>query len=359
MDAPDKPVPTRPARSLADRLFRLAGVVVLIASAVLGWLSLDYRTFTQTPMSLPAEGLVYEVTPGRSVRAIANDLESRGVIDNAWYLEWLARRSGVASRLRAGEYHIASGTLPEAFLQLLVSGRVVQHNLTIVEGWTFQQMLEAVRAHPILVQTLRDLSPREIMTELGHPDEHPEGRFLPDTYHFPRGTTDRAFLSRAYNALEQTLARAWPQRAEGLPLKTPYEALILASIIERETGVVEERTRIAGVFVRRLQKGMRLQTDPSVIYGIGAGFDGDIRTRDLRTDTPYNTYTRHGLPPTPIALPGAAAIHAALHPADGDELYFVSKGDGSHQFSATLEEHNRAVRQYQLRRPSGNGSPRM
>lgn len=345
---PGNPQPKRPARSLGDKLFRLAGVVVLIASAVLGWLSLDYRAFKDTPFAVPAEGLVYEVAPGRSVRAIAGDLESRGIIGNAAYLEWLARRSGVAARLHAGEYRIDAGTLPEAFLRQLVSGKVVQHSLTVVEGWTFRQMLAAVRAHPVLVQTLHEQSPEQIMAVLGYPGEHPEGRFLPDTYHFPRGTTDRDFLRRAYAAMQRTLEREWSGRAADLPLKTPYEALILASIIERETGAVDERARIAGVFVRRLQKGMRLQTDPTVIYGIGADFDGDIRTRDLRTDTPYNTYTRSGLPPTPIALPGAAAIHAALHPADGDELYFVSKGDGSHQFSATLEEHNRAVRRYQL-----------
>jgi UPF0755 protein len=349
MEDPDKSANQQTPRSLGDRLFRLAGALILLASAVLGWLSLDYRAFTQTPLALPSEGQVIEVAPGRSVRAIARDLEARGIIDNAWYLEGMARRAGVAGRLKAGEYHVASGTLPEEFLNLLVSGKVVQHSLTIVEGWTFQQMLAAVRAHPVLAQTLQDATPQAIMAALGHPDEHPEGRFLPDTYHFPRGTSDRDFLRRAYTALEQTLEREWSRRAEGLPLKTAYEALILASIIERETGVAEERTRIAGVFVRRLQQGMRLQTDPTVIYGIGDSFDGNIRTRDLRTDTPYNTYTRHGLPPTPIAMPGAAAIHAALHPADGDELYFVSKGDGSHQFSATLEEHNRAVRRYQLK----------
>ncbi|MFN2310134.1 MAG: endolytic transglycosylase MltG, partial [Gammaproteobacteria bacterium] len=315
-----------------------------------GWVSYDYRAFTRTPLALPAEGLVYELAPGRSLRALATDLEHRGVIDNARYLEWLARRKGVAARVQAGEYRIPAGTRPEAFLNLLVAGKVVQYSLTIIEGWTFQQMLAAVRAHPVLVQTLHDQTPQAIMAALGHPDEHPEGRFLPDTYHFPHGMTDRAFLARAHSALRQTLAREWSQRAEGLPLKTPEEALILASIIERETGVPEERATIAGVFVRRLQLGMRLQTDPTVIYGLGEAFDGNLRRRDLRSDTPYNTYTRFGLPPTPIALAGAAAIHAALHPADGDALYFVSKRDGSHQFSATLEEHNRAVRTYQLTR---------
>jgi UPF0755 protein len=357
MDEPDKTASSPAPRRLGDRLFRLAGVLVLLLSAVLGWLSLDYRTFTQTPLALPAEGLMLDVAPGRSVRAIARDLEARGVIGNAWYLEGMARRLGVAGRLKAGEYQLAAGMLPEEFLNLLVAGKVLQHTLTIVEGWTFRQMLDVVRAHPMLVQTLAGETPQAIMTALGHPDAHPEGRFLPDTYHFPRGTTDRDFLQRAYAALERTLEREWSQRAEGLPLKTPYEALILASIIERETGVPEERTRIAGVFVRRLQRGMRLQTDPTVIYGLGDGFDGNIRSRDLRGDTPYNTYTRFGLPPTPIALPGAAAIRAALHPADGGELFFVSRGDGSHQFSATLEEHVRAVRQYQLKRRGGNASP--
>ena len=348
-DSSDKPA-SRPQRSLADRLFRLAGVLVLLASLAGGWLAFEYRAFEQTPLNVPESGIVLDIPPGRSVRGIANDLVDRGLMDHPRFFEWMARRSGASARLQAGEYRIASGTLPGAFIQQLATGKVLQHSLTVVEGWTFAQLLTIVRAHPALRQTLQDQPATELMAAIGHADQHPEGRFLPDTYHFPRGLTDVQFLQRAYAAMRRVLEREWAERAEGLPLKTPYEALILASIIEKETGLAEERARIAGVFVRRLQKGMRLQTDPTVIYGIGKTFDGNIRLQDLRTDTEYNSYTRGGLPPTPIALPGVDSVHAALHPAEGDELFFVGRGDGSHQFSVTLEEHNRAVRKYQLKR---------
>jgi UPF0755 protein len=348
-DSSDKPA-SRPRRSLADRLFRLAGVLVLLASLAGGWLAFEYRAFEQTPLKVPESGVVLDIPPGRSVRGIANDLVDRGLMDHPRFFEWMARRSGASARLQAGEYRIASGTLPGAFIQQLATGKVLQHSLTVVEGWTFAQLLTSIRAHPALRQTLQDQPVTELMAAIGHADEHPEGRFLPDTYHFPRGLTDVQFLQRAYAAMQRVLEREWAGRAEGLPLNTPYEALILASIIEKETGLAEERARIAGVFVRRLQKGMRLQTDPTVIYGMGKAFDGNIRLQDLRTDTEYNTYTRGGLPPTPIALPGVDSVHAALHPAEGDELFFVGRGDGSHQFSVTLEEHNRAVRKYQLKR---------
>ncbi len=231
----------------------------------------------------------------------------------------------------------------------MVAGDVKTYNLTVIEGWTFAQMLDAVRTHPALAHTLaEDAGADAVMEALGQPGQHPEGRFFPDTYQFPRATTDVALLRRAYRRMQRVLAEEWRQRGENLPLDTPYEALILASIIERETGVPEERARIAGVFVERLERGMRLQTDPTVIYGLGDEFEGDLRFRHLRTDTPYNTYTRGGLTPTPIALPSRAAIHAALHPERRGELYFVSTGDGRHVFSRTLEEHNRAVIEYQL-----------
>jgi UPF0755 protein len=233
-------------------------------------------------------------------------------------------------------------------LNKIVAGEVEQFFLTIVEGWTFRQMLAAVHQHPEIDKKLAELNDEEIMRTLNLPAVHPEGQFMPDTYHFPDGTTDIQFLKRGWKAMQDYLHAQWQQRDEGLPLKSPYEALILASIVEKETGLARERPEIAGVFVRRLQKGMKLQTDPTVIYGIGPQFDGNIRRKDLRKDTPYNTYTRYGLPPTPIALPGKAAIKATLHPADGNSLYFVAKGDGSHQFSDTLDEHNRAVRRFQL-----------
>lgn len=339
-----------PRRGLGDRLFKFAGLLVIVCSAVFGWFGYDYQHFRQSPLAVPPEGTVINIPPGRSVRGIAQDLAELQLIDNPWYFEILARSTGAAARLQAGEYRLEPGLLPESLLQLLASGKVMQHTLTIVEGWTFRQMLDAVRAHPVLTQSLRNKSVRDIMAALERKGEHPEGRFLPDTYHFPRGMTDVDFLGRAYAAMQKALVREWAERAPELPFKTAYEALILASIVEKETGIAAERPRIAGVFVRRLKQGMRLQTDPTVIYGLGERFDGDIRSNDLRVDTPYNTYTRDGLPPTPIALPGLDAIRAVLHPADGKELYFVAKGDGSHQFSATLEEHTRAVRLYQLKR---------
>jgi UPF0755 protein len=342
--------PPKAPKSLGDKLFKLAGILLICASVVLGWFGYDYQSFTQTPLNVPADGLTIEIPPGRSVRGIAEDLAAKQIIDAPLYFIWMARISGAAAKLQAGEYRIDPGTLPATFIQYLVAGKVVQHSLTIIEGWTFTQLMAAVLAHPVLVHTLHDTSAPGIMSAIGHAGEHPEGRFLPDTYKFPRGMTDADFLKRAYTSMQETLQREWDARAKDLPLKTPYEALTLASIVEKETGLAAERPRIAGVFVRRLNQGMRLQTDPTVIYGMGLAFDGDIRVSDLRKDTSYNTYTREGLPPTPIAMPGADAIRAVLHPAKGKELFFVSKGDGSHAFSATLEEHNRAVAEYQLKR---------
>ena len=236
-------------------------------------------------------------------------------------------------------------------LQLLdnmVRGKVVQYSLTLVEGWTFKQMMAAINAHPSITHTLTGLTNSQLMTQLGWADQHPEGHFYPDTYSFSRGFSDVAFLQRAHRMMVQRLASEWRQRDTTVPYKTPYDALIMASIVERETGAAEERAQIAGVFVRRLKIGMALATDPTVIYGIGASFDGNLRKRDLQTDTPYNTYLRRGLPPTPIAMPGGDAIHAALHPASGKTLYFVARGNGTHYFSETLQEHNNAVRKYQL-----------
>jgi UPF0755 protein len=226
----------------------------------------------------------------------------------------------------------------------------VQHALTIIEGWTFKQLMAAVRRHQALTQTLAGVEEQEVMSRLGLEAMHPEGWFYPDTYHFPKGTTDAEFLRRAHQRMTTFLQTAWEKRDKDLPLDSPYQALILASIIEKETGVPSERSKIAGVFIRRLRKGMRLQTDPTVIYGMGERYDGNIRRRDLVTDTPYNTYVHKGLTPTPIAMPSGMAIEAALHPEDGTALYFVATGDGGHHFSNTLEAHNEAVRKYQLKR---------
>jgi UPF0755 protein len=263
-------------------------------------------------------------------------------------LEWYGRGSGLAGRVRAGEYRFAPRSTPREVMALLVSGKVVLHSLTIVEGWTFDQMRAAMAAHPHLRTTLHDSSGEEIMARLGRDGEHPEGWFLPETYRFPRGTTDLEFMRIAHEAMVATLDATWGERQDSLPFDSPYQALILASIIEKETGLAAERREIAGVFVRRLQRGMRLQTDPTVIYGAGPDFEGRLRRVHLDTDTPYNTYTRAGLPPTPIALPGRASLAAAVQPLEGRTLYFVATGrpDGSHAFSETLEEHNRAVQRY-------------
>jgi UPF0755 protein len=325
-------------------------ILVFLAGLAAGALWLHYDRFLDTPLAVPEQALLVEVPRGTSLRALSESLTARGLLDHPYFFMALAYLEGDAGRIKAGEYEIPDGITPPRLLALLTSGKVVQRAITLVEGWTFADALKTVTEDERLTQTLDERSPEAVMAALGYPDVHPEGRFFPDTYHFPKGTTDLDILRRAFEAMDRILAEEWASRRDGLPLTTAYDALILASVIEKETGVAEERRAIAGVFVRRLDLGMKLQTDPTVIYGLGDAFDGDLRRADLTGDTPYNTYVHAGLPPTPIALPGRAAIHAAVHPADGDSLYFVAKGDGTHHFSATLAEHNRAVRRYQLRR---------
>ena len=331
-------------------LHRILGLLIILASLAGAWLMMEFKQFISTPLAIPEGGVFYTLQPGSTVATLAGDLKAQGFLEKPLYLRLLARWDGTAQQIKAGEYHLNPGLRPRELLQVLISGKVVSHSLTLIEGWTFSQMLEAVRGHAALDHTLGDMAADEIMKELGYENQHPEGRFLPDTYHFPRGTKDRAFLKRAYSAMQRLLDEEWPKRDEGLPLNTPYEALILASIVEKETGLASERPEIAGVFTRRLHKGMKLQTDPTVIYAMGDDFDGNIRRKDLKRNSPYNTYVYKGLPPTPIAMPGADAVRAVLHPKQGNSLYFVAKGDGSHQFSATLKDHNRAVRKYQLKK---------
>ncbi len=335
------------AYKIASVVFSL--IMILICVAIYAAYQ-NYLLFLSTPF--PAENLPYKFTvkEGSGYRSITNQLKSDGVIEHSRYLDWYVRQKEIAHRIKAGRYSFSKAPTPVEFIQKLVDGRVEQHRLTIIEGWTFRQMLNAIQKHPSIKVELQDLSDEQIMNRLDYSGVHPEGRFLPDTYLFPESETDISFLKRAYNEMDTYLNEAWEARDTSIALKTPYEALIMASIVEKETGAAHERQTISGVFNRRLKKGMRLQTDPTVIYGMGDQFDGNIRRKDLRTDTPYNTYTRSGLPPTPIALPGKAAIYAALHPSEGKSLYFVSKGDGTHYFSATLDEHNNAVRKYQLRR---------
>lgn len=327
------------------KVLSLGAVLVGIAVVLVAF---HFKLFLDSPLATGEAPSVLVVEPGTTIRSVAGELKRRGWLKQPMYLVILAKLTKQDQKIHAGEFEIPPQIRPGDLLDLLVSGKVVQHSLTVIEGWTFHQMMQAIRANPVLEQTLGDLDDGAIMARIGHPEEHPEGRFYPDTYAFPRGTTDVQFLQRAYRLMAERLAAEWEGRAEDLPLESPYEALILASIVERESAVPDERPMIAGVFIARLKKGMRLQTDPTVIYGMGEDFDGDIRWADLRRDTPYNTYTRRGLPPTPIALPSGEALHATLHPAQTDALYFVAKGDGSHHFSATLEEHNAAVSKYQL-----------
>ncbi|MBT3040401.1 MAG: endolytic transglycosylase MltG [Candidatus Thiodiazotropha endolucinida] len=332
------------------RVNRLLGILIFVASILLAWGWMEYDGFVNKSLNLPEEGVNYILHPGMTVRSLAEDLQQRGMLEKPILLRFIARWQGQASKLKAGEYYLPAGTTPPKLLEILSSSQVVQYALTIIEGWTFDQLMAAIRRDPVLEHSLKEVTNDQVMQHLGLDDLHPEGRFYPDTYHFPRGTTDAAFLKRAYKRMESVLEQAWQQRKKQLPLKSPYEALILASIIERETGIPEERGKIAGVFIRRLKRGMLLQTDPTVIYGMGESYNGNIRKRDLTRDTPYNTYLHKGLTPTPIAMPSGAAIRAALNPEEGNSLYFVATGDGGHYFSSTLEEHNKAVRKYQLKR---------
>ena len=288
---------------------------------------------------------------GSSIRTLANQLVDKGLlIDKNYFLLW-GKINRQETRLQAGEYLINPGQTLAGLLEDITQGNVIHHNMTLIEGFNFKQLLAAIRKNTVITFVLDNLSDEEIMEKLGHKGEHPEGRFYPDTYHVSRGMTDLDILQRAYKTMQEILQSEWAKREEKLPFKTPYEALTMASIVEKESAIAEERPLIAGLFVNRLRKGMRLQTDPTVIYGI-KNYDGNIRYRDLRKDTPYNTYTRSGLPPTPIAMPGREAIHATLHPDKTKYLYFVAYGDGSgkHQFSKNLKDHEKAVDKYQRKK---------
>ena len=333
---------------LLKRLGWLFIGMMILAGTALALLWNDYQRFLQVPLQLPVDGTRLQVTPGTPYKRLAHRLAEQGILENAEYWYWYGRQRGQAQRIQAGEYAIPAGTTPTQLFDLLIAGKTIDYALTFVEGSTFRQLLLAIRAHPVLTQTLAGLAPAAIMEQLGQPGVHPEGQFFPDTYRFPRGTTDLDYLRRAFQRMQTEKQQAWAKRAPNIMLKTPEAALIMASIVEKETGQGSERPLISGVFDRRLRIGMKLQTDPTVIYGMGERYQGNIRRRDLRENTPYNTYVHRGLPPTPICLPGRAALEAAVQPAPGKALYFVAKGDGSHQFSATLGAHNAAVRRYQL-----------
>lgn len=319
-------------------------IVLLLLVAAALWVVAPVFMPLKTDKPLP-----FTLKQGSGLRSASRQLEAAGVLESAWRFELLARSKGLENRIQAGNYEITGAISPWSLLIKVTSGDHRQDKFTIVEGWSFAQLRAALDAHPALRHDLKELSDSEIAARMGIVGEVPEGWFFPDTYFFASGSSDAAVLQRAYRMMQSQLNAMWEARAEGLPLLNPYQALTLASIVEKETGQAGERAMIAAVFINRLRIGMRLQTDPTVIYGIGAAFDGDLRKRDLLTDTPYNTYTRHGLPPTPIAMPGLAALNAALHPAPGKALYFVARGDGSSKFSESLAEHERAVTKYQRR----------
>jgi len=299
-----------------------------------------------SPLNLE-ESVLIEVTPGTTYTRIVSKLASDGIITHPFDSRLHGRLSGDANKIQAGEYELVPGITSRDLLAILVVGDVVFHQVALLEGWTLSQALEVIQGHEMIEITL-DPNDRESLQALLGAESYPEGLVFPDTYNFSRGTTDSDILLRANNMMDQVLAEEWQSRDVGLPYNSPYDALIMASIIEKETGLASERQQIAGVFIRRLQQGMRLQTDPTVIYGLGEEYDGNLTRADLRELTPYNTYRINGLPPTPIALPGRDSIFASLHPDQSDTLYFVAKGDGSHYFSNSLEEHEQAVRQYQL-----------
>lgn len=330
-------------------MMRFIGFIFLLIAVVVGWGWLDYQHAVDQPLMI-SEPLTFEIEKGDSLRKITRSLGSNGILYAPFWFQVMAIVGGNADKLKAGEYELEPGMTARELLSTLVAGKVRYHTLTLVEGWTFQQVLAELGRLPDITVTLAGKSHHEIMALIGSAQEHPEGRFFPDTYFFTKGTSDLAILKRAYQRMQTVLNAQWSNRAEGLPLRTPYDALILASIVEKETGKANERTTIAGVFTRRLGKGMPLQTDPTVIYGMGGEFDGNIRHKDLVAPTPYNTYIHTGLPPTPIAMPGAASIYAALHPNDDSSLYFVSRGDGTHVFSETVNEHSRAVDIYQRKK---------
>jgi UPF0755 protein len=310
-----------------------------LAAAVAWWLN--------HPLTLAAPTLDLSIEPGTSPRGVAQATADAGADVQPTLLYWWFRLSGDARQIRAGSYELVSGVTPVTLLRMLVRGEESLRNVTLVEGWNWRQVRQALARAEMLKPDSQSLDDEAVMRALGRPGKPPEGRFYPDTYTYAKGSSDLAVLRRALVAMDRRLDAAWAQRAPDTPLKTPEEALILASIVEKETGKPADRAMIAGVFTNRLRAGMMLQTDPTVIYGLGASFDGNLKKRHLQTDTPWNTYTRAGLPPTPIAMPGSAALLAAVQPAQTRALYFVARGDGSSQFSATLDEHNRAVNRFQ------------
>ena len=326
---------------LAVRILAILALVGLAIAAVFAW-------WVRQPLSLPVAPFAFEVKPGASLKSVARDLASARLLRTEHVLVALARLQGVDRAIKAGNYEIAEGVTLAQLLAKLTQGDVTQSAFTVIEGATFAEFAGALAANHGIVKTVLGEPAAELARRVGIPGTNPEGWFFPETYFFATGSTDLALLSRAHRLMRARLDGAWAKRAPDLPLREPYDLLILASIVEKETGRPGDRPLVASVFANRLRAGMRLQSDPTVIYGLGARFDGNLRKRDLESDTPYNTYTRDGLPPAPIALPGQASLDAAANPPPTNFLYFVARGDGSSEFSTSLAEHNRAVAKFQL-----------
>ncbi|HJH19082.1 MAG TPA: endolytic transglycosylase MltG [Pseudomonas lactis] len=331
------------------KLVLLLQISLISAALLVGFSAWKLDSALKQPLKLPQEQLL-DVPAGATPTGTFNRLEADGVLDDAFWLRLYWRFNLEGQPLHSGEYRMSPGLTAEGLIGLWQRGEVVQYSLTLVEGWNFRQVRTALAKHEKIVQILAGLTDSEVMDKLGHPGVFPEGRFFPDTYRFVRGMTDVEFLKKAYNRLDDVLAQEWSKRAADAPYTDPYQALIMASLVEKETGVPQERGQIAGVFVRRLKIGMLLQTDPTVIYGLGERYNGKLTRAHLKEANPYNTYMVAGLPPTPIAMVGREAIHAALNPVPGSSLYFVARGDGSHIFSDNLDAHNAAVREFQLKR---------
>jgi UPF0755 protein len=326
-------------RTIKRLLFMVLFLAVLLASAI-GY-------YVARPLTFPVLPLEFSLNQGSSLKAVARQMQQAGALPNDWLFVWLARTLGKSAQIQAGNYELETAVTMLELLAIVTEGQAAQSKFSIIEGWTFNQFRAALNTNPAIRHDSASLPEAEILRRIGATEAYAEGQFFPDTYYFVKGTSDLALLKRAYKTMQMHLQKSWQERTPDLPLKSAYEALILASIVEKETGQAGDRGMIAAVFINRLRKGMLLQTDPTVIYGLGGNFDGNLRKRDLLADTSYNTYTRVGLPPTPIALPGLASIQATLHPATTNALYFVSRGNGSTQFSNSLNEHNNAVNRYQ------------
>jgi UPF0755 protein len=322
------------------RLFLIVLLLALLLASAIGYYVIRPLTFSTLPLE-------FSLNQGSSLKTAARQMQQAGALPNDWMFVWLARMLGKSAQIQAGNYELETAVTMLELLAIVTEGQAAQSEFSIIEGWTFNQFRAELNTNPAIRHDSASLPEAEILRRIGAAEPYAEGLFFPDTYYFVKGTSDLALLKRAYKTMQLHLQESWQERTSDLPFKSAYEALILASIVEKETGQASDRSMIAAVFINRLRKGMLLQTDPTVIYGLGENFDGNLRKRDLLADTSYNTYTRAGMPPTPIALPGLASIQATLHPASTDALYFVARGNGSSQFSNTLNEHNNAVNRYQ------------